>query len=152
MVCIQSGPRNNRERPGPGNLPLRPETVTFFCNSAMELILVILKMASPSQEVHSKSEPHVVMLLPLSWTVTAFTPLYTCMHLHFYVPSIKVPVTLSEHRISRSARFKNTIIELLKTSTDLQISKGVGALKQLFLKKKGYSSPLLSPLPKTHVS
>ena len=40
------------------------------------------------------------------------------------------------------------MVELLKTSTDPVIAKGVDALKQLFLKKKGYSSPLLSPLAK----
>ena len=61
--------------------------------------------------------------------------LYTCMHFHFRVP-IKISVTLSEHCISQSARFKNTVIELLKTSTDPQISRGVDALKQLFLRKK----------------
>ena len=32
------------------------------------------------------------------------------------------------------------MIELLKTSTDTQILKEVDVLKQLFLKKKGYSS------------
>ena len=57
------------------------------------------------------------------------------MHFHFRV-AIKIPLTLSEHCISQSARFKNTMIELLKTSTDPQISKGVDALKQLFLRKK----------------
>ena len=57
------------------------------------------------------------------------------MHFHFRV-AIKLPLTLSEHCISQSARFKNTMIELLKTSTDPQISKGVDALKQLFLRKK----------------
>ena len=43
---------------------------------------------------------------------------------------------LSVPCISHSAKFKNTTIELLKTSTDLEISKGVDALKQLFLKKR----------------
>ena len=58
------------------------------------------------------------------------------MHFHFRV-AINMPLTLSEHCISQSARFKNTMIELLKTSTDPQISKGVDALKQqLFLRKK----------------
>ena len=61
------------------------------------------------------------------------------MHFHFRV-AIKMPLTLSEHCISQSARFKNTMIELLKSSTDPQISKGVDALKQLFFEKKGYSS------------
>ena len=49
---------------------------------------------------------------------------------------IKIPVTLSEHCMSQSARFENTMIELLETSEDPQISKGVDALKQLFLRKK----------------
>ena len=49
---------------------------------------------------------------------------------------IKTPVTLSEHCMSHSARFKHTMIELLETSKDPQISKGVDALKQLFLRKK----------------
>ena len=49
---------------------------------------------------------------------------------------IKIPVTLSEHGMSHSARFENTMIELLETSKDPQISKGVDALKQLFLRKK----------------
>ena len=57
------------------------------------------------------------------------------MHFHFRV-AIKIPVTLSEHCISQSARFKNTMIELLKTSTDPQISRGVDALKKLFLRKE----------------
>ena len=61
------------------------------------------------------------------------------MHLHFRV-GIKIPITLLEHCILHSARFKNTMIQLLKTSTDTQISKEVDVLKQLFLKKKGYSS------------
>ena len=74
------------------------------------------------------------------------------MHALTFLCTYKIPVTLSEHYIHvhvlQSARFKNTIIELLTTSTHLGISKRVGALKQLFLKKKGYRSPLLFPLPK----
>ena len=58
------------------------------------------------------------------------------MHLRFRVP-IKLPVTLSEHCISHSARFKNTMIKLLKTSTDPQISKGIDALKLRSEEKKG---------------
>ena len=37
------------------------------------------------------------------------------------------------------------MIELLRTSTDPQISKGVDALKQLFLKKRGIQFPLAVP-------
>ena len=37
--------------------------------------------------------PNVVAFI---WTVVAFIPPYTCLHLHFHVP-IKIPVTLSEH-------------------------------------------------------
>ena len=86
MVCIRSGPRNNRERPGSGNLPLRPETVTFFCNSAMELILVILNMAFASQEVHSKSEPHMVMLLPLSEQLLRLhLSIHACTYISVYL-------------------------------------------------------------------
>ena len=54
-------------------------------------------------------------------------------------PRVKTPLisrVLSVPCISHSAKFKNTTIELLKTSTDLEISKGVDALKQLFLKKR----------------
>ena len=81
-------------------------------------------------------------------TVTAFIPPYTCMHLHFRVP-IKIPVTLSEHWISHSARFKNTMIEILKTSTDPQVPKGVDALKQLlFLKKRRIQFPVAVPASK----
>ena len=70
------------------------------------------------------------------------------MHLHFRVP-IKIPVTLSEHCISHSARFKNTMIEILKTSTDPQVSKGVDALKQLlFLKKRRIQFPVVVPASK----
>ena len=115
----------------------------------MERILVILKMASGyrlATFLHERCTanrsrtmftwwcacPNVLAFI---WTVTAFIPSYTCMHLHFRVP-IKIPVTLSEHCISHSERFQNTMIELLKTSTDSQISKGVDALKQLFLKRK----------------
>ena len=60
------------------------------------------------------------------------------------------PVTLSEHCISHSARFKNKMIEILKTSTDPQISKGVDALKQLlFLKKRRIQFLVVAPLPKS---
>ena len=55
-----------------------------------------------------------------------------------------IPVILSERCISHTARFKNTMIELLKTSTDPQISKGVDALKQLSVseeKKEKMSAP-----------
>ena len=70
------------------------------------------------------------------------------MHLHFRVP-IKIPVTLSEHWISHSARFKNTMIEILKTSTDPQVPKGVDALKQLlFLKKRRIQFPVVVPASK----
>ena len=76
--------------------------------------------------------PNVVAFI---WTVPAFIPPYTCMHLHFSVP-MKIPVTSSERCISHS-----TMIELLTTSSDLQISKGVNALKQLFLRKKKDTVP-----------
>ena len=71
--------------------------IDFFCNSAMELILVILKMASPSWEVHSKLEPHVVICMFKCCchylnSCCVYTSLYMYMHLHFCV-SIKVPVT-----------------------------------------------------------
>ena len=70
------------------------------------------------------------------------------MHLHFRVP-IKIPVTLSELWISHSARFKNTMIEILKTSTDPQVPKGVDALKQLlFLKKRRIQFPVAVPASK----
>ena len=70
------------------------------------------------------------------------------MHLHFRVP-IKILVTLSEHWISHSARFKNTMIEILKTSTDPQVPKGVDALKQLlFLKKRRIQFPVVVPASK----
>ena len=70
------------------------------------------------------------------------------MHLYFRVP-LKISVTLSEHCISHSARFKNTMIDLLKTSTDPQIPKGVDALKQLlFLKKRRIQFPLDVPASK----
>ena len=88
--------------------------------------------------------PNVVASI---WTVITFIPPYTCMHLRFRVP-IKLPVTLSEHCISHSARFKNTMIMFLKTSTDPQISKGIDAVKLRIWRKEGYRSPLLSPLPK----
>ena len=68
------------------------------------------------------------------------------MHLHFRVP-IKIPVTLSEHWISHSARFKNTMIEIL--TTDPQVPKGVDALKQLlFLKKRRIQFPVVVPASK----
>ena len=85
--------------------------------------------------------PNVVAFI---WTVTAFIPPYTCMQLHFRAP-IKIPVTLSEHCISLSARSKNTMIELLKTSTDPQIARGVYALKQLFLRKRRIQFPVAVP-------
>ena len=116
----------------------------------MELILVILKMASGyplASFLHERCTangsrtmftwwctcPNVVAFI---WTVPAFIPPYTCMHLHFSVP-MKIPVTSSERCISHS-----TMIELLTTSSDLQISKGVNALKQLFLRKKKDTVPL----------
>ena len=61
-------------------------------------------------------------------------PIHACNKLHFLVP-IKILVTLSEHCISHSVRFTNTVIELLKTYRDPQVSEGVDALKQLFLWK-----------------
>ena len=97
----------------------------------------------------SHGDVHVQILLPL---FEQLLRLYLSMHLHVRVP-IKTPVTLTEHCISHSARFKNTMIELLKTSTDPQISNGVGALKPLFPRKKRTGScPLLSPLPKMRAS
>ena len=138
---------------------LGKSTLTTW-KSAMELILLILKMASGyplATFLHERCTanrsrtmftwwcacPNVVVFIR---KVTAFIPPYTCMHLHFRVP-IKIPVTLSEHCI-HSTKFKNTLIELLKTSTDPQISKGVDAPNNCFWRKEGYSSPLLSPLPK----
>ena len=126
----------------------------------MELILLILKMASGyplATFLHDRYKanrsrtmftwwracPNVVAFIR---TVTAFIPTYKCMHSHFCVP-IKIPVTLSEHCI-HSARFKNTMIELLRTSTDPQISKGVDALKQLFLKKRKIQFSLAVPASK----
>ena len=48
----------------------------------------------------------------IGWNVFLSTiPPYTWMHLHFRVP-VRIPVTLSEHYMSHSARFKNTMIEL----------------------------------------
>ena len=127
----------------------------------MELILLILKMAAGyplATFLHERCTanrsrtmfrwwcacPNVVAFI---WTVIMFIPPYTWMPLRFRVP-IKLPVTLSEHCISHSARFKNTMIKLLKTSTDPQISKGVDALKLRIWRKERYRSPLLSPLPK----
>ena len=117
----------------------------LFCSSTMELNLVILKMAAGHLHERCTANcsrtmftcwcgcPKVVAFY--IWTVTAVIPPYTCMHFHFRVP-IRIPVTLSEHCMSHSARFKNTMIELLETSKDPQISKGVDALKQLFVRKK----------------
>ena len=68
-----------------------------------------------------------------------------CVYTSLYMHALPFPCTykntchlseLSKHWMSHSARFKNTIIELLETSKDPQISKGVDALKQLFLRKK----------------
>ena len=77
----------------------------------------------------SKSEPHdvhigevhVQMLLSLFEQLLRLYLPYKCMRLHFRAP-IKMPVTLLEHCIL-PARFKNTMIELLKTSSDIQTSK-----------------------------
>ena len=102
----------------------------------------------PSRKVHSKSEPHDVHMVMCmskccclySNSYCVYTSLYVAQvflisihihpHLHFRVP-MKIPVTLSEHCI-HSTRFKNTLIELLKTSTDPQISKGVDAPNNCF--------------------
>ena len=52
----------------------------------MELILVNLKMASPSQEVHSKSEPHMVMLLPLSEQLLRLhLSIHACTYISVYL-------------------------------------------------------------------
>ena len=153
--CAHIGPRNTRE----GKTRVRKSTLKTW-NSVMELILLILKMASGYLLTTFLYEtctanrsrtmftwwcacPNVVAFIR---TVTAFIPPYTCMHLHFCVP-IKIPVTLSEH-CNDSARFKNTVIELLKTSTDPQMSKGVDASNNCFCRKEGYNSLLLFPLPK----
>ena len=88
----------------------------------------------------------MVMLLPLSEQLLRLRlSIHACTYISVYLSLYQNTAYHCQQGL------KNTIIELLKTSTDLQISKGVGALKELFLKKKGYSSPLLSPLPKTHV-
>ena len=84
----------------------------------MDLILLILKMASGyplATFLHKRCTanrsrtmftwwcacPNVVTFI---WTVIAFIPPYTCMHLRFRVP-IKIPVTLLEHCISHSEDF-----------------------------------------------
>ena len=91
----------------------------------------------------SYGEVHVQMLLSLFEQLLRLYLPYKCMRLHFRAP-IKMPVTLLEHCIL-PARFKNTMIELLKTSTDQQISKGVDPLKQLFLKKRRIRFPVAVP-------
>ena len=150
--CAHIGPRNTREE----KTRVRKSTLKTW-NSAMELILLILKMAcwySLATFLHKRCTANRSRTMFTWWraclnvvafirTVTAFIPTYTCMYLHFRVP-IKIPVTLSEHCI-HSARFKNTMIELLRTSTDPQISKGVDALKQLFLKKRKIQFSLAVP-------
>ena len=103
----------------------------------------------PSREVHRKSEPHDVICSHGDVDVQMLLPFIFEQLLHLYLPihmhALPFPCTyrntcllseLSEHCMSHSARFKNTIIELLETSKNPQISKGVDALKQLFLRKK----------------
>ena len=99
----------------------------------------------------SKSEPHDVhMVKCMSKCCCLYSNsccVYTCpISACAYISQapIKMPVTLLEHRIL-PARFKNTMIELLKTSTDQQISKGVDPLKQLFLKKRRIRFPVAVP-------
>ena len=150
--CAHIGPRNTKE----GKTRVRKSTLKTW-NSAMELILLILKKASGyslaiflhDRRTANRSRtmftrwcpcPNVVAFIR---TVTAFIPAYMCIHLHFRVP-IKIPVTLSEHCI-HSARFKNPIIEFLKTSTDPQISKEIDILKRLFLKKRRIQFPVAVP-------
>ena len=131
-------PRNTRERPGSGN--------DLFCNIAMELILVILKMASRyplAPFLHERCTGNrsrtmftwwcgcrnVVAFY--IWTVTAFIPPYTCMHFHFRVP-IRIPVTYQNYQntachTQRGLKIQ-LIIELLETSKNPQISKGVALM------------------------
>ena len=72
----------------------------------------------------------------IGWNVFISTiPRYTWMHFHFREP-IRIPVTLSEHCTSHSARFKNCNDRAKETWKDPQTSKGVDALKQPFLRKK----------------
>ena len=154
-LCAHIGPRNTRE----GKTSVRKSTLKTW-NSALELILLILKMVSGyplATFLHDRYTanrsrtmftwwracPNVVAFIR---AVTAFIPAYKCMPSHFCVP-IKIPVTLSEH-CNHSARFKNTMIELLRTSTDPQISKGVDALKLLSLKKRKIQFSLAVPASK----
>ena len=103
----------------------------------MELILPINGIWVSPGHLPSR-EVHVQILLE------QLLRLYRHIHACTYIVPIKIPVTLSEHCISHSARFKNTVIEILKTSTDPQISKGVDTLKQLlFLKKRRIQFPVV---------
>ena len=90
------------------------------------------------------------MLLPLfEQLLSLYLPIRACTYISVFRVPMKIPVTLSEHCISHSARFKNTMIEILKTSTDPQVSKGVDALKQLlFLKKRRIQFPVVVPASK----
>ena len=120
----------------------------LFCNSAMELILVILKwhlgipwppsFTRGAQEIGAArcnlftwwcGCPNVVAFY--IWTVTAFIPPYTCMHFHFRVP-IRIPVTYQNYQNTACPTQRGLkiqlIIELLETSKNPQISKGVALM------------------------
>ena len=100
-----------RERPGSG---LKTWNSELFCNSATELILLILKRASGYPLVtflHQRCTANRSRTMFTKWctcpnvvafisTVTAFTPPYTCMHLHFRVP-IKIPVRTLHITVSK---------------------------------------------------
>ena len=73
----------------------------------------------------SHGDVDVQMLLPFIFEqlLCLHLPIHACNKLHFRVP-IKILVTLSEHCISHSVRFTNTVTELLKTYKDPQKFKG----------------------------
>ena len=108
LYDLHSNSRNIREdKTRVRKFSLKTWNSDLFCNSAMELSLLILKMASGyplATFLHEKwtanrsrtmftwwcACPNVVAVI---WPVTAFIPPYTCMHLHlptaFRCPSSK---------------------------------------------------------------
>ena len=147
-------PRNTRERPGSGN--------DLFCNIAMELILVILKMASRyplAPFLHerctgnraarcSRGDVDVQMLLPFIFE--QLLRLYLHIHAGTYISQCTYKNTCHFIRtrhvtLSKVWKYNGRASRDFKRSTNL---KGSWCPKQLFLKKRRIQFPVAVPASK----
>jgi len=108
----------------------------LFCNSAMKLILVILKMASgyppghlPSWEVHSKSEPHDVHMVMCTSKCRCLYLNSNCVYTSLYMHAPTFPCTYKN-----TCHFIRTLhITVSEEKEDTVPSKGQRTLKNINL-------------------